>query len=217
MCYLLLDPTCSLQITEEVIVETGVIYVLFPQWHHLVSLLHLRLHETFQHTPLIVLHPVILQLPHLVVLIVIKMLHNHQMEQLKMNIMSFNLDAYLSQHIDIDRHWWEHWLNIIFNINVHSFSISLLLYIWLCIKLLIIFTKPKQTSVIKDPVTFSLLHPTVRMTYFWQISPWYKKRFYYSHWMFNYMIVHISYNSYCYSKFGYSMLIHHRAIYCIYV
>ena len=31
MCYLLLDPTCSLQITEEVIVETGVIYVLFPQ------------------------------------------------------------------------------------------------------------------------------------------------------------------------------------------
>ena len=32
MCYLLLDPTCSLQITEEVIVETGVIYVLFPKY-----------------------------------------------------------------------------------------------------------------------------------------------------------------------------------------
>ena len=30
MCYLLLDPTCSLQIMEEVIVETGVIYVLSP-------------------------------------------------------------------------------------------------------------------------------------------------------------------------------------------
>ena len=32
-----------------------------------------------------------------------KMLHNHQMNQLTMNIMSLNLDAYLNQHIDINR------------------------------------------------------------------------------------------------------------------
>ena len=32
----------------------------------------------------------------------VKMLHNHQMDQLSMNIMSLNLDAYPSQHLDIN-------------------------------------------------------------------------------------------------------------------
>ena len=55
-----------------------------------------------QHTPLILLHPVRLQLQHLVVMLVVKMLHNHQMDQLTMNIMSLNLGAYLNQHLDIN-------------------------------------------------------------------------------------------------------------------
>ena len=96
MCYILLDPTCSLQITEEVIVETGVIYLLFPQQHLLVSLLHIHIHESYQHTILIRL-----QLPQLVVMIVVKLIYKRQMDQLTMNIVSLNLNQHLYINRDI--------------------------------------------------------------------------------------------------------------------
>ena len=81
---------------DEVIVKTGVIFGFFPLQLILVSP-HLRLHEPYQHPTLSV------QLPHLVAIIVIKMLHNHQMGQLKMNIMSLNMNVYLNPHLDISR------------------------------------------------------------------------------------------------------------------
>ena len=55
------------------------------------------------HNPLIMLNPIRLHLQHLVVMILVKMLHNHKIDKLTMNIMSLNLGAYLNRHLNINR------------------------------------------------------------------------------------------------------------------